>query len=79
MPIQDGIDLVRYLTEVTTGFVRFSAEPTTVAPPIDLAAITMHEGFRWVSRKHYYPTELNPQSGVHDGAYRRVRASASVP
>lgn len=79
MPIQDGIDLVRYLTEVTTGFVRFNAEPTTVAPPIDLAAITLHEGFRWVSRKQYYPTELNPKSGVHDGAYRHVHASPSVP
>ena len=59
MPIQDGIDLVHYLIEVTSGFVRFMAEPRTVAPPIDLATITSHEGFRWVSRKHYYPSELN--------------------
>lgn len=79
MPIQDGIDLVRYLAEVTAGFVRFMARPTTVAPPIDLAVITIHEGFRWVSRKHYYPPEVNPQPGVHDGAYGRLRASASVP
>lgn len=63
MPIQDGIDLVRYLAEVTTGFVRFMPEPTTVAPPIDLAAITLHEGFRWVSRKHYYSAELNQPTG----------------
>lgn len=68
MPIQDGIDLVRYLVEVTTGFVRFMPEPTTVAPPVDLAAITLHEGFRWVSRKHYYSTELNPSTGARDAA-----------
>jgi hypothetical protein len=66
MPIQDGIDLVRYLIEVTAGFVRYMAEPTTVAPPIDLAAITLHEGFRWVSRKHYFTPELNRLPGVHE-------------
>jgi hypothetical protein len=60
MPIQDGIDLVRYLVDVTIGFVRYMAEPTTVAPPTDVATITAHEGFRWISRKHYFPPELNP-------------------
>lgn len=59
MPIQDGIDVVRYLIDVTAGFVRYLFEPTTVAPPTDLAAITLHEGFRWVSRKHYYDSALN--------------------
>jgi hypothetical protein len=59
MPIQDAIDLVQYLAEVTVGYVRFSSGAPTVAPPIDLAAITKHEGFRWVRRKHYYAPELN--------------------
>ena len=59
MPIQDAIDLVDYLIEVTCGFVRFAPGPATVAKPIDTAAITKHEGFRWVHRKHYYPRELN--------------------
>jgi hypothetical protein len=69
MPIQDGIDLVRYLIEVTAGFVRFLAKPNTVAPPIDIAAITLHEGFRWVDRKHYYRSELNHQSSAHERPY----------
>jgi hypothetical protein len=60
MPIQDAIDLVQYLIEVTVGFVRFAPGNATVARPIDVAAITLHEGFRWVSRKHYFTTELNP-------------------
>lgn len=60
MPIQDAIDLVRYLAEVTAGFVRFRPGANTVSGPIDLAAITLYEGFRWVARKHYYPAQLNP-------------------
>lgn len=66
MPLQDGIDLVKYLIQVTAGFVRYMAEPTTVAPPIDLAAITLHESFRWVARKHYYQPELNAPPSVHE-------------
>ncbi|AND70214.1 hypothetical protein ATSB10_27600 [Dyella thiooxydans] len=59
MPIQDAVDMVHYLIEVTCGYVRFSPGPSTVAKPIDLAAITKHNGFKWVARKHYYPAGLN--------------------
>ena len=59
MPLQDGIDLVRYLADVACGFVRYSDQLTTIAPPTDIAVITLHEGFRWVARKRYYSRELN--------------------
>ncbi len=59
MPIQDAIDLTHYLIDVTCGFVRFSPGNATVAQPIDSAAITKHEGFRWIRRKHYYSAALN--------------------
>lgn len=59
MPIQDAIDLVHYLVELTCGFVRFAPGVATVAHPIDSAAITKHEGFRWIRRKHYYQKSLN--------------------
>jgi len=59
MPIQDAIDLVHYLIDVTCGFVRFSPGNATVAQPIDSAAITPHEGFRWIRRKHYFNPGLN--------------------
>jgi hypothetical protein len=62
MPIQDAIDLVHYLIDVTCGFVRFAPGPATVSEPIDSAAITPHEGFRWIRRKHYYSQTLNPVS-----------------
>ena len=59
MPIQDAIDMVHYFIELTCGYVRFSPGPATVAKPIDLAAITKYNGFKWVARKHYYPAHLN--------------------
>ncbi|HZW20292.1 hypothetical protein [Noviherbaspirillum sp.] len=52
MPIQDAIDLARYLAETTIGFIRFSVpRPKTVGGPIEIAAITKHEGFQWVQRR----------------------------
>lgn len=67
MPLQDAIDLVKYLSDVTAGFMRFIPGAPTVHPPIDLAVISLHEGFRWVQRKHYYDAVLNPLT-VQGGA-----------
>jgi hypothetical protein len=60
MPIQDAIDLVDFLANTTCGYMRFMPGHPTVAGPIDLAAITKHEQFKWVRRKHYYPIDRNP-------------------
>jgi hypothetical protein len=62
MPVQDAIDLARFLVETTVGFVRFSLrkQPKTVGGSVEIAAITKHEGFRWVQRRHFYPAALNP-------------------
>jgi hypothetical protein len=62
MPIQDAIDLARFLVETTIGFTRFSMQqqPKTVGGPVEIAAITKHEGFQWVQRRHFYPAALNP-------------------
>jgi len=62
MPVQDAIDLARFLVETTVGFVRFSLhkQPKTVGGPVEIAAITKHEGFQWVQRRHFYPAALNP-------------------
>jgi hypothetical protein len=52
MPIQDAIDLARYLVETTIGFIKYSvSRPKTVGGPIAIAAITKHEGFRWVQQR----------------------------
>lgn len=59
MPIQDVIDLARYLLNATSDFVRFSPGPPTVHGPFDIATITPHEHFRWVQRKHFFDRRLN--------------------
>ena len=54
MPIQDAIDLGRFLVHAAIMFSRFLPGPQIVGGPIEIAAITKHEGFKWISRKHYY-------------------------
>jgi hypothetical protein len=59
MPIQDAIDLGRFLVHAATMFSRFLPGMQVVGGPIEVAAITKHEGFKWISRKHYYDQSLN--------------------
>ncbi len=61
MPFQDAIDLAEFLVDLTIKFSRFAPGAPTVGGPIEIAAISKHEGFKWVRRKHYYQPELNPQ------------------
>ena len=59
-PIQDAIDLALFMVDTTKGFIRFSVKRVkTVGGPIEIAAITKHEGFKWVQRKHFYSQECN--------------------
>jgi hypothetical protein len=52
MPIQDAVDLARFLVETTIGFIRFAVFlPKSVGGAIGIAAITKHEGFRWVQKR----------------------------
>jgi hypothetical protein len=60
MPIQDAIDLAEYLVHLTIKFVHFMPGAETVGGPVEIAAITKHEGFKWVRRKHYWDSALNP-------------------
>ena len=68
MPIQDAIDVARFLVHATIMFSRFSPGPNVVGGPIEIAAITKHESFKWISRKHYYDQSLNrePIHVIHD-------------
>jgi hypothetical protein len=60
MPIQDAIELAEFLVDATIKYTRFAIGGPTVGGPIEVAAITKHEGFKWVRRKHYYNDTLNP-------------------
>lgn len=61
MPIQDAIDLAIFLADMTINFSRFSPGAPTVGGPIEVAAITKHEGYKWVRRKFYFDSKLNPK------------------
>ena len=61
MPIADAIDLAEFFVHATCLFTRFKRGAATVGGPIESAAITKHEGFKWVKRKHYFDDILNPQ------------------
>lgn len=69
MPIQDAIDLAEWLVHTASMFSRFVPGPSHVGGPTESAAITKHEGFKWVRRKHYYQKEFNPET--HDGDISR--------
>ena len=59
MPVQDAIDLAEFLVDLTIKFRRFTPGAPTVGGPIEVAAITKYEGFRWIMRKHYFSADLN--------------------
>jgi hypothetical protein len=61
MPIQDVIDIAHFLVDLTCKYSKYSPGPPTVGGPIEIAAITKHEGFKWIKRKHYFNPELNPK------------------
>lgn len=59
MPIQDAINLAEFLAKTTAAFTRYIPGGATVGGPTEIAAITRHEGFKWVARKHFYDRNLN--------------------
>jgi hypothetical protein len=62
MPIQDAIDVARFLVDTAAKFARYGMRPETIGGPTEIASITKHEGFKWVERKHYYPSSLNQET-----------------
>lgn len=61
MPIQDAIRLAEFLVSTAVKFSQFTPGPSSVGGPIEVAAITKHESFKWVKRKHYFGARLNPE------------------
>lgn len=61
MPFQDAIDLAEFLVDLTIKVSRFAPGAPTVGGEIEVAAISKHEGFKWVRRKHYFDRHLNQE------------------
>jgi hypothetical protein len=60
MPIIDAIALARFLVDTSCQYYRFLPGAPIIGAPIDVATITRHEGFKWIERKHFFDTTLNP-------------------
>ena len=60
MPIQDALGLAEFFVDTTSRLAQFKRGFSTVGGPTESAAITKHEGFRWVKRKHYFDATMNP-------------------
>jgi len=65
MPTTDAIELADFLVETTKKFVKFSPGGNTVGGDSDIATVTKHEGFKWISRKHFYQKKFNPMENGH--------------
>ncbi len=58
MPLQDAIDLCRFVIQTTIGWCTYAAGSATCGGPIRLATITRGAGFDWVTPpKHYVEGE----------------------
>jgi hypothetical protein len=60
MPLKDAIDLAEFLADVAIKYSKFSPGANVVGGPIEIAAISKHEGFKWVKRKFYFDSDLTP-------------------
>lgn len=65
MPVIDTIRLADFLVQTTIGYFSFAFGSDIVGGAVDLATVTKFEGFKWVKRKHYYPSELNRNDTDH--------------
>jgi len=61
MPFQDAIALAEFLVDLTIKVSRFAPGAPTVGGEIEIAAISKHEGFKWVRRKHYFQRDFNQE------------------
>lgn len=59
MPKPEMARMAEALVNLTSIKRRVSRGFETVGGPIDVAVISKAEGFVWVKRKHYFPSELN--------------------
>lgn len=65
MPVIDAIRLAEFLVDTTKKFVQFLPGGNTVGGAVDVATVTKHEGFKWISRKHFYNRQFNPLETDH--------------
>ena len=50
--MQWGTRVARFAVETAAKYAKYGMRPETIGGAVELAAITKHEGFKWVARKH---------------------------
>ena len=53
MPVQDAIDLAKFIINTTIGIARFEAGFPSCGGPIDIAVIHPNKKFQWIQKKNY--------------------------
>jgi hypothetical protein len=61
LPKIELIELYEALVSKTAAERKETVDEGTVGGPIDGDFITKHDGFVWITRKHYFEKELNPR------------------
>ncbi len=65
MPVQDAVDLADFLVYAAKRYSAFLPGAAVVGGETDIATVTRHEGFKWIQRKHFYHSHLNPMETDH--------------
>ncbi|MFV8751256.1 hypothetical protein ACNOYE_11995 [Nannocystaceae bacterium ST9] len=71
LPKNELASFAEALVSLTSFKRRVSTDAETVGGPVDVAVITKNEGFVWIQRKHYFPSELNPRFTARYGFMNR--------
>ena len=79
MPLQDAIDLACFLVDASIRHSQFAPGAPVVGGAIELAAISRHEGFKWIRRKYFYSSHLNPMLPESEVEIARLSGFSSDP
>jgi hypothetical protein len=72
MPVQDAINFVAFILEVTIGLATFEVGPASCGGPLQIAVILPGEGFKWISRPE---PALEPSTVYARGRLRDARSN----
>lgn len=78
MPKPEMAKMAEALIDLTSIKRRVSRGMETVGGPVDVAVISRAEGFVWVKRKHYFPTELNARYAARVQAKAQARETGDA-
>jgi hypothetical protein len=61
LPIEEMARLAETLVELESLKEKVTRPMESIGGPVDVAAVSKHDGFIWIKRKHYFDPELNPR------------------